>query len=155
MEFTALQIAEALQGTVEGDATTTVSTLSKIEEGKPGSLSFLANPAYEKYIYETHASIVIVNHDFKPEKEVSATLVRVKDAYMAFAQLLELYQQIQTNLELLLRGLLIQIQLILKHNICIKVLSLILCNHYHQTVLGLVIQLSLILLNQQNMPIQK
>ncbi len=93
MEFTAQQIAEALQGTVEGDATTTVSTLSKIEEGAPGSLSFLANPAYEKYIYETHASIVIVNNDFKPEKKVSATLIRVNDAYMAFAQLLELYQQ--------------------------------------------------------------
>ena len=93
MEFTAQQIAEALQGTVDGNAHVTVSELSKIEEGKPGSLSFLANPAYEKYLYETHASIVIVNRDFKPEKEVSATLIRVKDAYMAFAQLLDLYQQ--------------------------------------------------------------
>jgi len=93
MEFTAQQIADALQGTVDGNANVTVSDLSKIEEGKPGSLSFLANPAYEKYLYETHASIVIVNQDFKPEKEVLATLIRVKDAYMAFAQLLELYQQ--------------------------------------------------------------
>ena len=93
MEFTAQQIADALQGIVEGNADIMVSDLSKIEEGKPGSLSFLANPAYEKYIYETNASIVVVNHDFKPEKRVSATLIRVKDAYMAFAQLLELYQQ--------------------------------------------------------------
>jgi UDP-3-O-[3-hydroxymyristoyl] glucosamine N-acyltransferase len=93
MEFTAKQIAEALQGTVDGDANITVSTLSKIEEGKPGSLSFLANPAYEKYIYDTDASLIIVNRDFKPEKEIKATLIRVKDAYMAFAALLELYQQ--------------------------------------------------------------
>ncbi len=93
MKFTAQQIADALQGTVDGDASVTVSTLSKIEEGKPGSLSFLANPAYEKYIYETNASLVIVNNNFKPEKKVSATLIRVNDAYMAFAQLLELYQQ--------------------------------------------------------------
>ncbi len=93
MEFTAQQIADALQGTVDGNANVTVSDLSKIEEGKTGSLSFLANPAYEKYIYETHASIVIVNRDFKPEKKVPATLIRVKDAYMAFAQLLDLYQQ--------------------------------------------------------------
>jgi len=93
MEFTAKQIAEALQGTVDGDANVTVSTLSKIEEGKPGSLSFLANPAYEKYIYDTDASLIIVNQDFKPEKEIKATLIRVKDAYMAFAALLELYQQ--------------------------------------------------------------
>ncbi len=93
MEFTAQQIADALQGTVEGDVNITVSSLSKIEEGKPGTLSFLANPAYEKYIYETNASLVIVSNDFKPEKNISATLIRVENPYMSFAQLLELYQQ--------------------------------------------------------------
>ncbi len=93
MKFTAQQIADALQGTVDGDPNISVSELSKIEEGKPGSLSFLSNPAYEKYIYQTNASLVIVNSDFKPEKKITATLIRVPDAYMAFAQLLELYQQ--------------------------------------------------------------
>jgi len=93
MKFTAQQIADALQGSVEGDATITVSSLSKIEEGKPGTLSFLANPAYEKYIYETDASLVIVSNDFKPEKAITTTLIRVNDPYMSFAQLLELYQQ--------------------------------------------------------------
>ena len=93
MKFTAQQIAESLQGRVDGDATITVSDLSKIEEGKPGTLSFLANSAYEKYIYTTQASLVIVNEGFTPEKEIATTLIRVKDAYIAFAQLLELYQQ--------------------------------------------------------------
>ncbi len=93
MKFTAQQIADALQGRVDGNKDISVSSLSKIEEGKPGTLSFLANPAYEKYIYDTEASLVIVNEDFKPEKEIKTTLIRVKDAYMAFAQLLELYQQ--------------------------------------------------------------
>jgi UDP-3-O-[3-hydroxymyristoyl] glucosamine N-acyltransferase len=93
MEFTAKQIAEVLHGVVEGNPEEKVSNLSKIEEGKPGTLSFLANPAYEKYIYDTDASIVIVNKDFKPEKEVKSTLIRVDDAYAAFAALLEFYQQ--------------------------------------------------------------
>ena len=91
MEFTAKQIAEVLNGKVEGDENIKVSNLSKIEEGNPGTLSFLANPAYEKYIYETNASIVIVNEDFTPEKPVKSTLIRVKDAYAAFAGLLEFY----------------------------------------------------------------
>jgi len=93
MEFTAKQIAEVLQGMVDGDENVTVSNLSKIEEGKPGTLSFLANPAYEKYLYSTNASIVIVNEHFKPEKTVHSTLIRVRDAYAAFAQLLDFYQQ--------------------------------------------------------------
>ncbi|RLD34339.1 MAG: UDP-3-O-(3-hydroxymyristoyl)glucosamine N-acyltransferase [Bacteroidetes bacterium] len=92
MIFTAKQIAEALNGVVDGNPETEVSNLSKIEEGKAGTLTFLANPKYTSYIYETQASIVIVNQDFTPEKEVHATLVRVKNAYAAFAQLLELYQ---------------------------------------------------------------
>lgn len=93
MKFTAQQIAEAIQGSVEGNAQVEVSSLSKIEEGHPGSLSFLANPIYTKYIYDTQASIVIVNNDFVAEKEISATLIRVKDAYSAFAGLLEMYQK--------------------------------------------------------------
>lgn len=93
MKFTAQQIAEALSGTVEGNPSVEVSSLSKIEEGKKGTLTFLANPKYTQYIYNTEASIVIVNEDFSPEKEVKATLIKVKDAYSAFAQLLELYQQ--------------------------------------------------------------
>jgi UDP-3-O-[3-hydroxymyristoyl] glucosamine N-acyltransferase len=93
MKFTAKQIAESLNGTVEGNPEIEVSSLSKIEEGKPGTLSFLANPKYTSYIYDTEASIVIVNEDFKPDKEIKATLVRVKDAYNSFAGLLELYQQ--------------------------------------------------------------
>jgi len=93
MKFTARQIAEAIDGTIEGKADQEVSFLTKIEEGKPGSLSFLANPKYEQYIYSTEASIVIVNSDFKAEKNISATLIRVKDPYSSFATLLELYQQ--------------------------------------------------------------
>ena len=92
MIFTAQQIAEALNGKVDGNPEIEVSSLSKIEEGKEGTLTFLANPIYTPYIYETKASIIIVNEDFVPEKEIKATLVRVKNAYTAFAQLLELYQ---------------------------------------------------------------
>ncbi len=69
--------------------------MSKIEEGQPGTLSFLANPQYTKYLYDTKASIVIVNQDFVPEHPVAATLLRVSDAYGAFAQLLEAYNQLQ------------------------------------------------------------
>ena len=93
MKFTALQIAQALNGKVEGDPTIEVNSLSKIEEGKPGTLSFLANPKYAQYIYETKASIVIVGDDFIAEKEITATLVRVADPYSSFADLLEMYQQ--------------------------------------------------------------
>lgn len=95
MEFSAQQLAEVLSGTVEGNADAKVGRLSKIEEGGEGSLSFLANPAYEKYIYSTTASIVIVSNDFKPTSSISATLIRVPDAYGAFAQLLEMYNQMR------------------------------------------------------------
>jgi len=97
MKFTAQQIAEALGGKVDGKPETEVSNLSKIEEGKPGTLSFLANPKYVSYIYETEASIVIVNENFVPEKPIKATLIRVKDAYSSFATLLEMYQQAKFN----------------------------------------------------------
>ncbi len=97
MKFTAEQIAAALNGVVEGNPEVEVSTLSKIEEGKPGSLSFLANPVYTKYLYTTKADIVIVNNDFVPDKPVGATLIRVKDAYSAFTELLNMYQQAKNS----------------------------------------------------------
>ena len=89
MEFTAQQIAELLEGTVEGDPQVKVSNLAKIEEGIPGTLTFLANPKYEEFIYSTKASLVIVNENFVAEKPINSTLVRVKDAYKSFAKLLE------------------------------------------------------------------
>lgn len=92
MEFKAQSIADFLGGTVEGDAQAIVTTVAKIEEGKPGSLSFLSNPKYVQYLYKTEASIVIVNQDMELEAAVKTTLIRVPDAYKAFASLLELYQ---------------------------------------------------------------
>lgn len=93
MKFTAQQIADALNGIVDGDPDVEVENLSKIEEGGHGTLSFLANLKYASYLYNTKASIVIVNSGFKPEKFVSATLIRVKDAYSSFATLLKMYQK--------------------------------------------------------------
>lgn len=95
MKITAAQIAEVLEGVVEGDASVHVSTLSKIEEGKPGSISFLSNPKYNHYIYTTDASIVIVNNTFEAERPVKPTLIRVEDAYKAFSKILEFYNQIK------------------------------------------------------------
>ena len=97
MEFSAQQIASVINGTIEGNAEVKVNYVSKIEEGKPGTISFLANPKYTQYIYNTLASIVIVNNDFKPEKEISATLIRVEDAYLAFAKLLDYYNRIKQD----------------------------------------------------------
>ena len=93
MEFKALNIADYLHGTVDGDENVSISNISKIEDGKPGTLAFLANPKYEKYLYNTEASVVLVNNDFVPERPVKCTLIRVADAYEAFASLLDLYQQ--------------------------------------------------------------
>lgn len=93
MEFKAQSIADFLGGTVEGDANATVSDVAKIEDARPGTLAFLANPKYTKYLYESEATIVIVNQDFAPEAKIKATLIRVPDAYKAFASLLDLYQQ--------------------------------------------------------------
>lgn len=93
MKFTAQQIADFLQGTVEGDPNATVSTFAKIEEGKPEALSFLANAQYTPYLYDTASSIVLVNQDFQAEKEVKTTLVRVSNAYEAVAKLLQMYEQ--------------------------------------------------------------
>lgn len=97
MEFTAQQIAALLSGTVEGNPEASVSNVSRIEEGTPGTLSFLANPKYTPYIYETQSSIVIVNNDFVAEKSIQATLIRVPDAYSAFASLLEIYHKFKSD----------------------------------------------------------
>ena len=95
MVFTAQQIAGYTGGTVEGDPNVTIGTFAKIEEGVEGALSFLANPQYEDYIYETKSSVVLVNKDFQPSREVKATLVRVDNAYESVAKLLQLYQSMQ------------------------------------------------------------
>lgn len=95
MEFTAKMIADFLKGKVEGNPDVKVNNISKIEEGTPGTITFLANPKYEKYIYDTEASIVIVNDNFVPEKPVKTTLVRVPDAYKALATLLELQSKMK------------------------------------------------------------
>jgi UDP-3-O-[3-hydroxymyristoyl] glucosamine N-acyltransferase len=99
MEFTAEQIAGLLNGEVVGNPETMVNKLSKIEEGEPQSLSFLANMAYEEHLYTTNASIVIVNKDLTLEKSVkeTCTLIRVDDAYQCFAKLLETYDQVKNN----------------------------------------------------------
>lgn len=97
MEFTAQQLADVLKGQIEGDAGASVSKLSKIEEGMPGSVSFLANPLYTQYLYTTEASIVIVNKDLELTAPVSATLIRVERAEAAFAQLLEMYNTVKMN----------------------------------------------------------
>jgi len=97
MQFSAQQIADMLQGVIEGNNMETVSALSRIEEGKPGSLSFLSNPLYTQYLYTTKASIVIINKDFEVKEPVTATLIRVENAQAAFAKLLELYNQIKLN----------------------------------------------------------
>lgn len=97
MKFTAEQIADILEGEVKGNSLVEVSTLSKIEEGKKESLSFLANPKYTPYIYTTEASVVIVGKDFVAEKEVKTTLIIVEDALIAFSKLLDYYNQIKQN----------------------------------------------------------
>jgi UDP-3-O-[3-hydroxymyristoyl] glucosamine N-acyltransferase len=95
MKFTAEQIAGMLEGTVEGNSSAEVSGLSKIEEGKAGTLTFLANPKYISYIYSTGASVAIVSNDFVAEQALpnTLTLIRVADAYGSFAKLLEAYSQ--------------------------------------------------------------
>ena len=97
MKFTALQIAALLGGTIEGDPNVEVWNVAKIEEGAPGMLSFLANPKYTPYIYETESSVVIVNNSFVAEKTISATLIRVEDAYASFAKLLAYYDQVSQD----------------------------------------------------------
>ncbi len=93
MEFSAQQIADFLGGKVEGNPEVKVSNFSKIEEGRPGTLTFLANPKYEHFIYTTKASVVLVNNDFTPSEPLSATLVKVENAYVSLAMLLNLVEQ--------------------------------------------------------------
>ena len=95
MEFTAKQIADFLGGRVEGDENAAVHTFAKIEEGHPGAISFLSNPKYTHYLYDTKSTIVLVNDDLELENKVSTSLVRVKNAYEAVAKLLQLYDSMK------------------------------------------------------------
>ena len=97
MKFTATQIAGILEGKVEGNPNAEVWNVAKIEEGAPGMISFLANPKYTHYIYETKSSIVIVNDSFEATAPIQATLIRVPDAYACFAKLLAFYDQMTQN----------------------------------------------------------
>lgn len=97
MKFLASQIAELLSGKIDGNPNAEVCNVAKIEEGAPGMLSFLANPKYTQYIYETKSSVVIVNDDFEPKAPIAATLIRVPDAYASFAKLLAIYDQLSQN----------------------------------------------------------
>src|SRR3954454_9677024 len=97
MQFSAAQIAMMIGGKVEGDAGIMVASFGKIEEAIDGQLSFLANPKYEEHLYSTRASIIIVNESQELKQSIQATLIRVPDAYTAFATLLDKYQQIQAQ----------------------------------------------------------
>ena len=95
MEFSAKQIAELVGGTVEGNSEATVNTFCKIEDGRAGAISFLSNPKYTHYLYETKSSIVLVNADLQLERPVAATLIRVANAYESVAKLLQLYESMK------------------------------------------------------------
>ena len=95
MEFTAKQIAEFVEGRVEGNENTAINAFAKIEEGKEGAISFLSNPKYIHYIYETKSSVVLINEDVELERVVQPTLIRVKNAYESVAKLLQLYDSMK------------------------------------------------------------
>ena len=95
MEFTAKQIADFIGGRVEGNEQATVHTFTKIEEGKEGAITFLSNPKYTQYIYDTKASVVLVNEDLQLEHPVETTLIRVKNAYECVAKLMQMYAAAQ------------------------------------------------------------
>jgi UDP-3-O-[3-hydroxymyristoyl] glucosamine N-acyltransferase len=97
VKFTAQQIAGILDGDIEGNPDIEVYKLSKIEEGSEGSITFLANPKYNSYLYSTKASIAIVNKGFKPDSKVKTTLIKVDDAYLAFSKILEYYNLVKLN----------------------------------------------------------
>ncbi len=99
MEFTAQMIADLIKGTLVGDPDVKINNFAKIEEGKPGCISFLANDKYEHYIYETQSSVVLVNQDFEPKKEIKATLIKVPDAREAVAKLLQFYESMKPKRE--------------------------------------------------------
>ena len=95
MEFTAKQIAQFVQGHVEGDENAIVNTFAKIEEGKKGAISFLSNPKYTHYVYDTQSSVVLIDESVELEKPVSTTLIRVKNAYECVAKLLQMYESMK------------------------------------------------------------
>lgn len=95
MEFSAKQIAQFVQGVIEGDENATVNTFAKIEDGKPGAISFLSNPKYTHYIYDTESSIVLVDKSVELEKPTKATLIKVDNAYECVAKLLQLYESMK------------------------------------------------------------
>mgnify|MGYP004663336511 FL=1 len=95
MEFTAKQIAQFIEGKVEGNEDATVTTFAKIEEGVPGAISFLANPKYTHYLYTTQSSVVLVDNSLQLDKPVAATLIRVDNARDCVAKLLQLYESMK------------------------------------------------------------
>ncbi|MFO8054218.1 MAG: LpxD N-terminal domain-containing protein, partial [Bacteroidales bacterium] len=95
MKLSAKEIAGLVDGHIEGNPEVVVNEVSKIEEGKPGSVSFLANAQYTSYIYDSDASIILVHQQFIPEKPLKPTLIKVKDPYAAFARLLEVYNRVK------------------------------------------------------------
>ena len=95
MEFTAAQIAQFVQGRVEGDENATVNTFAKIEEGKEGAISFLSNPKYTHFVYDTKSSIVLIDENVELDHPVSTTLIRVKNAYECVAKLLQMYESMK------------------------------------------------------------
>ena len=95
MEFSAKQFAQFVQGVIEGDENATVNTFAKIEDGKPGAISFLSNPKYTHYIYDTESSIVLVDKSVELEKPTKATLIKVDNAYECVAKLLQLYESMK------------------------------------------------------------
>ncbi|MCI2228431.1 UDP-3-O-(3-hydroxymyristoyl)glucosamine N-acyltransferase [Polaribacter sp. MSW13] len=97
MKFTAQQIADILEGDVVGNPDEEVSKLSKIEEGKKGSLTFLSNPKYNSFLYKTNASVTIVDRTLVLEKEIKTTLIKVDNAYKSFSKLLEFYNEVKNN----------------------------------------------------------
>ncbi|QMU64309.1 MAG: UDP-3-O-(3-hydroxymyristoyl)glucosamine N-acyltransferase [Flavobacteriaceae bacterium] len=97
MKFTAQQIAGILEGVVVGNPEEEVSKLSKIEEGEKGTLTFLSNPKYNQYLYSTNASVIIINKSMELEKDVTATLIKVDNAYESFSKLLEFYNEVKKN----------------------------------------------------------
>jgi len=97
VSFTAQQIALLIQGKMEGEATAVVKQFGKIESAMPGEISFLANPKYEEFLYTTKASVIIVNESLVLKKKIAATLIRVSDAYAAFATLLTKYQEMKNE----------------------------------------------------------
>ncbi|MEZ5047876.1 MAG: UDP-3-O-(3-hydroxymyristoyl)glucosamine N-acyltransferase [Chitinophagaceae bacterium] len=97
MKFTAQQIATLLQGTIEGDEHTSVRSIAKLEDGKKGDLCFFANPKYENELYECQASVILLNKDYELKKAISPTIIRVQDAYAAFATLLQTYQAVMAQ----------------------------------------------------------